>query len=628
MRKHLATLALGLAFAVTVFGCSRPKPPSKPKPPENIEELKKSVADILVRYHVPGIGIALITKDKVTWAGGVGKADLASGRDVDGDTMFRIGSITKGFVALSILQLQEKGKVSLDAKVADLAPEVPIVNPWDQTDPVRVANLLEHTAGFDDFPFAEFYDYEVRGNTPLLTTLQKFPEPQHVRWLPGTLPSYSNPDYAVAGYLVEKISGLPCEDYIAANILRPLGMTHSDLRMTPKVKAALAQGYQHNPPLPVPYLPILLRPAGEMKSSPNEMARFVRMMLNRGTLEGITIVGPESITRMETAETTLASRNGFKYGYGLGNVADITHAFVSHGHGGGMDGFLSDYEYIPEQGVGYFFSINSSASGAPVKDLGDLLFAYVTRGMTPPSKPASEALDARIEEATGMYELATPRKEWARPIGELLVTGWTYIAQKQLFRRGLIPGSREKMIYLGDGQIRIDTESAASGVYCKAPDGENYGCGALTAFRRINPTWPIIRFVMIAAAMLAMVTSILFAVIWIPRKVLGRLRGVQHLSVRVLPLLATLSLFAIVWRAWNEPPGVLGQPDTVTITLLLLTIIFPLLSVAALVVALRSWSFQMNRAVRMHSLLVAIACCTLTWFFAYWGLIGVRFWAL
>jgi len=628
MGKHLTALALGLAFAGTVCACSRPKTISKPKPPENIEQLKKSVADILARNHVPGIGIALVTKDKVTWAGGVGKADLASGSDVDGDTMFRIGSITKGFVALSLLQLQEKGKVSLDAKVAELAPEVPIVNPWEQTDPVRIANLLEHTAGFDDFPFAEFHDYQGRDNIPLLTTLQKFPGPQNVRWRPGTLPSYSNPDYGVAGYLVEKITGMPCEDYIVANILRPLGMAHSDLRLTPEVKGALAQGYVHNPPLPVPYLPMLLRPAGEMKSSPNEMARFVRMMLNRGTLEGVTIVSPDSITRMETAETTLAARNGFKYGYGLGNVADITHAFVSHGHGGGVDGFLSDYEYIPEKGVGYFFSINSSASAAPLKGIGDLLFAYVTRGMKPPSTPASVALDARIEEATGMYEPATPRKEWARPIGDLLVTGWTYVNQKQLFRCGLIPGSREKMIYLGDGQIRIDTESAASGVYCKAPDGETYGCGALTAFRRINPIWPVIRCVTIAAALLAMATSILFAVVWIPRKVLGRLRGVQHLSVRVLPLLASLFLFAIVWRVWNEPPRVLGRPDTVTIMLLLLTIIFPLLSVAALVVALRSWSFQMNRAVRMHSLLVAIACCTVTWFFAYWGLIGVRFWAL
>ena len=630
MRKHLPVLLAGLLFIAALAACSHRKPPAaaKPKPPANIDELRKSVAAILARTHVPGIGIALVTKDKVIWAGGVGKADLASGRDVDGDTLFRIGSITKGFVALSLLQLQEKGKISLDTPVRDIAPEVPIHNPWEPTDPVRIANLLEYTAGFDDFPLEELYAFDGDENIPLLTTLQKFPAPQRVRWRPGNFYSYSNPDYGVAGYLLEKISGQPCADYLAANILRPLGMTHSDLRLTPKVKAALAQGYEYNPPRPVAYLPILLRSAGDMKSSPNEMARFVRMMLNRGSLDGVTIVSPASITRMETAETTLGSRNGLKYGYGLGNVAYIDHPFVSHGHGGGLDGFLSDYQYIPEQGVGYFFSINSSSSGAAVKDIGDLLFAYVTRGMTPPAKPPQVALDPRIEQDTGLYQLATPRSEWTRFIGELFFTGWTYIEKGALFRDGLIPGHREKMLYLGDGQTRTDTESAASGVYCKGPDGETYGAGPLVAFRRVNPVWPVIRFVIMVMVLLLMATSILFATVWVPRKLLGRLRGVRHLSVRALPLLATLTLLAIHWRSQDLPAIVMARPDSVTITIFLLTIVFPVLSVAALVVALRSWQAQMNRAVRIHSLLVAIACCTVTWYFAYWGLIGIRMWAI
>ena len=79
--------------------------------PANIEELKSAVAAILKKYNVPGVGIALVTKDAVVWTGGVGKADLATNRDVTGDTMFRVGSITKGFVALSALQLAERGKL-------------------------------------------------------------------------------------------------------------------------------------------------------------------------------------------------------------------------------------------------------------------------------------------------------------------------------------------------------------------------------------------------------------------------------------------------------------------------------------------------------------------------------------
>jgi CubicO group peptidase (beta-lactamase class C family) len=564
----------------------------------------------------------------VIWTGGVGKADLATGRDADADTMFRIGSMTNGFVALSILQLQEKGKLSLDAKVADVAPEVPIVNQWEPTDPVRIANLLEHTAGFDDFPLAEFFDFTNQPRVPLLTTLQRFPEPQHVRWRPGTFAAYSNPGYAVAGYIIEKVTGQPFEDYVGANILRPLGMTHSDLRLTPQVKAALAQGYEFDPPRPVPYLPILLRPAGEMKSSANEMARFVRMMLNRGELDGVRIVSADSIARMEVSKTSLAARSGLRYGYGFGNSAQVDQAFITHGHDGGLDEFLSDYRYIPDLGVGYFFSVNDSQSSNGPHELDDLLLAYLTRGKNPPPKTPEMQLDSRIENATGLYELASPRAEWAQFIAELALTGWTYIDKGRLYRRGLIPGQPEALVYLGDGQFRTEKEAAASGVYCSDQDGSRYGCGALACFRLVSPVWPIARLVLMASALLVMASSILFAFVWMPRKLIGRMRGVGNLSVRVVPLLAVLSVIAMFCPAWGQPPVVLGQIDAVTVAILVMSILFPVLSLISLALAMRSFRFEMNRVVRVHSIAVAVACCGITWFFAYWGLIGVRIWAL
>ena len=76
--------------------------------------------------------------------------------------------------------------------------------------------------------------------------------------------------------------------------------------------------------------------------------------------------------------------------------------------------------------------------------------------MTPPSKPPAAAFDPRIEAATGLYEFASPRNQWTQSLTELLATGWTYINNGHLYRRGLIPGPREKLIYLGDGQIRTD----------------------------------------------------------------------------------------------------------------------------------------------------------------------------
>jgi CubicO group peptidase (beta-lactamase class C family) len=633
MKRRLRASAAIVAVAMIVAcasGCARSTKaakPSEPKP-QTIEQLKAAIADVLTRTHTPGCGFALVTKDSVVFAGGVGKADLAANRDVTADTMFRIGSITKGFVALSLLQLSEQGKVDLHAKVADIAPEVKIVNRWDATDPVRIVNLLEHTAGFDDMPPAETYDMSGGPQVPLLETFARFSEPQIARWRPGTFQSYSNPGYGVAGYIVEKLTGKPCEEYIADNILRPLGMTHSDMRLTPEVRAALAQGYRGNPPLPVPYYPILLRPAGEMKASPNEMARFVRMMLNRGTLDGVRIVSPESIARMETTETGLAARAGFKDGYGLGNYVTITHPIKTHGHNGGLDGFLSAYAYMPEQGLGYFLSIN--ASSPALSQIENLIFDYITRTVTVPPKPSAVPLDAGIRAAAGFYQFASPRNEKFKFLDEILLEGWTYIDQDKLYRRGLIPGPAEELIYLGHNQFRTEKESGADGVYCADSDGNRYGCGELACYRKINPIWPATRLILLVGAVLAMATSIVFALVWIPRKMLGRMKGVKYLAVRVVPLLASLTFLAtiLLWIHGGGSTFALATPSPFAVSICLLTILYAILSTAGFVLAIRSFGYPMNRAARLHSMTVAFACVGWTIFLAYWGMIGLRFWAI
>jgi hypothetical protein len=356
------------------------------------------------------------------------------------------------------------------------------------------------------------------------------------------------------------------------------------------------------------------------------MARFVRMMLNRGSLDGVRIVSSESITRMETLETSLAARKGLKNGYGLGNLADLNHPFVAHGHHGGLDGFLSSYEYAPDQGVGYFFSINDSDAGAAPQDIANLLFKYITRGMTLPPKPAPVPLDAQIENAAGFYQFVSPRQEWTRLLVDF-VSGWTFVDKGTLYRRTLFPGPRVRMLYLGGGLFRTEKEAGASGLFCKGADGDTYGCSMLASFRRVNPLWPLTRFSLIVAALLLMSTSVAFAMVWIPRKLLGRLRGVEHLSVRALPLLATLSFIALLWR-WTVPPIVGASANPSTLAIFLLSIVFPLLSIAALAVSARSGRFQMNRGVQIHSLLVAIACVGVSGYLGYWGLIGVRVWAL
>ena len=613
---------------LALTACSRESKPTAT--PANIEELKSAVAAILKEHGVPGIGIALVTKDKVVWTGGVGKADIAANRDVTADTMFRVGSITKGFVALTALQLAEQHKLDLDEKVADAAPEIPVVNQWEATNPVTLAELLEHTAGFDDFSLAEFYDFDSPPEKPLKWTLTHFRGPEVARWKPGSRMSYSNPGYGLAGYLLEKAGGAPLEDQIAANILRPLGMAHSDMRLSAEVKDQLAQGYEDSSP--VPYYPIYLRPAGELKSSPNEMAHFVRMMLNRGELEGVRIVSAESITRMETPETSLAARAGLKNGYGLGNYADLEFPILQRGHDGGIDGFLSRYIYIPDAGAGYFYSINASGSaGRAMRQLDALLYNFMTNGVKAHQEPAVKMVKG-ASDWEGYYEPRSPRQAMLR-YAEILTGGqFVNVDSRGIHVRPLF-GTPRTLIPVGPNLFRTEKGAAAGTIF--TTDGKDNvvmissvppGIPVPVYFVKTSPIWPMTRLVLVLGALFVMLTSVVFAIIWIPRKVFGRMKGAPHLAVRILPLLATISLLAAFAMVLTSAPVYLARPGLASITFFIGTIAFAILSIAGLALALTSMRWRMSRGVQIHSLLVATACVGLTSYLAYWHQLGVRLW--
>src|SRR5207244_3668150 len=163
----------------------------------------------------------------------------AANRDIACDTEFRVGSISKTFVALALLKLEEEGRINLYARLQDVAPEIPMKNRWGNTNPVRIVNLLEHSAGFDDMEFAEVYNRHDRADYPLLDVFKRFQEPENVRWPAGTRFAYSNPGYGIAGHVIEKVTGQPFDAYIQQRILAPLEITVGDFRFTDANRAAL-----------------------------------------------------------------------------------------------------------------------------------------------------------------------------------------------------------------------------------------------------------------------------------------------------------------------------------------------------------------------------------------------------
>ncbi len=625
-----ATLCAILAAAL-VAGRATPPPRQQPASPvpASLPELQQEIQAILTRNHVPGAGIALVAKDHIIWEGGVGEARLATHTPVTADTMFRLGSITKSFVALALLQLQEQGKIDLNSKLAAVAPMLPFRNPWEATDPVTVAEVLEHTAGFDDMSPSEVYNLSGPEKMDPFDASQRFSQALVSRWPPGTRMAYSNPDYGVAGYLIWKASGLQFDQYIEQNLLQPLGMNVSGFTLTDKMYAQLAQGYDGVPPHPVPYLHIYLGPAGDLKSSPAELAALVQMFLNDGKAGDQQIVSAASIERMEYPETTLAARAGLKEGYGFANAANFSGPVVGHGHDGGIAGFLSSYEYMAHQGVGFVAMINSDSGDAALEAIDHLLARYLLAGQSLPAPPTATIPPDQLAKFTGYYEKENPRNQMTTFLDVLLDGAHVSLSRGQLYLKSGWLGRAQPLVPTGGNQFRLVDQAAPSTIFFRGPDGREVlatAAGEEFFGERRGELWPFLRFVLVHLALFLIATSFVFALWWMPLKLLGRRKGTPGIALRLMPILAGLSLVGAYLILAYTPIWVLGVYTMASVGVWLLTWLFAAFSVLGLVLAWRARWQGVHRGVFWHSLVVILACCGLTIYMAYWHLLGIQLW--
>jgi CubicO group peptidase (beta-lactamase class C family) len=598
--------------------------------PKTLPELQQAMKSVLDKEHVPGAGVALVANGQLLWCGGIGKADLAANREMTCDTEFRVGGISKTFVALALLKLQEEGKINLYARLQDAAPEIPFKNRWEATNPLRIVNLLEHTAGFDDMEPSEVYNFRDRYDFPLLEVFKHFREPQTARWPPGARMSYSNPGNAVAGYLIEKVSRVPFDQYIRDNFLRPMGMENADYPFTDTIRALLATAYESNPPKTSGYPFIYLRPAGDLKASPGELSKLVQFLLRRGRSGNGQLLSSESIFRMETPETTLAAKNGLRLGYGLCIYTSVDGGVVTHGHDGGIDGFISSYRYMPEQNWGYVVLLNSDNSQHALESLDRLAIDFLSKNFPKPQQPAVALPAKSLKIFTGYYAPRAPRSQLFAFIDDL--TGGTRIRMinGKLTRSGLF-GRPEPLLYVGKNLFRGEKEPEGTTVFFLTQTGNwavtGGGLDGIPYSERSSLALLFLRISLLSLCLFVMLTSLPYALAWLFLKLIGAMKDVRHLSVRVVPLFATLA-FLIVPPCLKQLGGAqIGTLNFWTVGIFLGTFFFPMLSILGLVLVLRVPKDEIHRAVRIHSLLVSSACCVLTGFLWSWHLLAVRLWA-
>jgi CubicO group peptidase (beta-lactamase class C family) len=627
--RALALLAFFLPFLL--HAQQSPNKKDELPHPKSLEEFQSAAKKILDAERVPGAGIALVSNGSVLWCGGIGKADISQNHDITCDTEFRVGSISKTFVSLALLKLEEESRINLQSRLQDVAPEVPFKNPWESTNPVRITNLLEHTAGFDDMALREVYNTKDSPDISILRTLQKFPGPQNVRWPPSTRFAYSNPDYGVAGYVIEKISGQPWTGYLRKNILEPLEISAGDFDLTKENRPLLAQGYQKSgdkPPTPVVYKEIYLRPAGDMKASPGELAKLVQFFLRRGAAAEKQLLKPETIARMEYPQTPLSSRNGLRLGYGLANYTEVEGGVVTHGHDGGIDGFISTYRYMPEENWGYVVLLNGDFSGKALGDLNKLAIDFLSKDFPKPQPTTPVVSAGELEKFAGFYASRAPRNQIFAFLTELLDNKRVRLQNGQLAVSGMFSKPRP-IFFVGKNLFRSEKDPEATVAFFPNASGQMclvaQGDGGTAYAERINPIWPYLRLCVLALSAILLASSLPYAIVWIILWLSRRLKDVKHLSVRAVPFFAVLSLLIAFFGAAKsiDTLGAFGFWSTL---FFLGTTAFAVLSLIGLWLAVSVPRSEIHPAIRIHSLLVSLACCVLTIFLAAWHLLALRLW--
>jgi D-alanyl-D-alanine carboxypeptidase len=345
--------------------------------------------------NTPGLALAITSRDRLLHVATFGFANLAAQRRLTPDTLFEIGSISKSFTAIALLQLGDEKRFDPQAPITRYLPWFRITSSYA---PITGHHLMSHTAGLprdrDDVPSSPYQAYAVRQ--------------REAGYAPGVHYAYSNIGYQVLGYTVEAITKRPYADVIGERVLKPLGMSASAAQFTHATRPRLAVGYERqfddrpshpaHPLVPATWLEYAAGD-GSIVSTPADMAAYARMILNRGAgPDGSRVLSEQSFALL----TQRAIQTGEKtwYGYGIGTAERDGRVILSHS--GGMVGYASMLVADPEAGVAAVVMVNGPGNAGSVANFAVDVARAALRGEPLPEAP--ERTDPAIIENAADYQ--------------------------------------------------------------------------------------------------------------------------------------------------------------------------------------------------------------------------------
>jgi len=344
MLRIRSLVAAVVLLGLPAFGFGQADvPPAEPYAAA-IEQLEKLIAHEVDDKKLPAVSIALVDDQRVVWARGFGFQDREKKIPATANTVYRVGSVSKLFTDIAVMQLVEKGDLDLDAPVAKYLPDFkPTVKPEHK--PITLRMLTSHRSGLiREPPVGNYFDPTEPGLEKTVLSLNGI----DLVYAPGERIKYSNGAIALVGYTVQKTQNEKFEPYVKRKVLDPLGMANSSFELTSELKKNLADAVMwsyHGREFPAPTFELGEAPAGCMYSTVLDLAKFQSALFN----DGKPVLKSESLKEMLTPQF---AGKGDTRGFGIGFAIGDLDGRKKIGHGGAIYGFATQLEALPNEKLG------------------------------------------------------------------------------------------------------------------------------------------------------------------------------------------------------------------------------------------------------------------------------------
>jgi CubicO group peptidase (beta-lactamase class C family) len=330
--------------------------------------LEARIGGILHRWPAVGLAVGVVRHGRLEFFSGHGLADIASNTPVTEDTVFRIGSITKTFTAIAVMQLWEQGLVDLDAPANDYLRAYRLIPAKASFRAATVRDLLTHTAGIREVlhpsGLLRMRDLgeTVKLGRPVPSPAAYYRGGLRIDAEPGTRFMYTNHGFATLGQLVEDVSGTPLDRYFREHLFEPLGMASTDLVRSERVRSRLACGYElrSDGAKPVTDYEVVPVGGGAVYSTPRDMARYLAALLGGGTGEHGAVLTPATLAATFEPHYQPDPRVP---GFGLGFFRANLGGHLAVEHDGILPGFDAQIFLAPGDGVGVLALANGARRG-------------------------------------------------------------------------------------------------------------------------------------------------------------------------------------------------------------------------------------------------------------------------